>query len=135
MMNKRIDPTRSLTRSNAKPEPKTSPKPAWPQIVEIMHDVSLCYIHEVVKVVYSVDREKRIVLLKRKDGFYQFRFERLVEYDDYEWEYISRGPDPLPGYWNEFGSRGVSLFGTEQEAWNEIKRSPEYITYFSDLSF
>lgn len=108
------------------------PRPSWAEIVEIMQDQSpSCFPDaEIVKVIYSDDREKRFVLDKSKDGVFQYRMEQIEAFDDEEWGYISRDPNALPGMWAAFGYSGESFFGTEQEAWNEFVYSPEYKLYF-----
>ena len=110
------------------------PKPSWPEIVDLMYDKGLSsFIDDVIQVVYSTDREKRIVILKSKYGYYSYCIEQLVEFDDDEWLYVSRDPDSLPAMWEGLQTvSGLSLFGTEQEAWNDLINLPEYKTYFSD---
>ena len=101
------------------------------QLVDMMYDQSLSSFvgHEIVKVVYSPDREKRIVVLRREDWFFCFRMERIVEFPDDEWY----GGD-LPAMWEVFGAPGPSLFGTEREAWHEIVCTPEFKQYFDSSS-
>jgi len=112
------------------------PKPAWPEIVDLMYDKSLSgFGDDVIRVGYSTDKEKRFVLLRSKSGFYQYNIEQLAEYDDEEWLYVSRDPDALPGMWIGLGNTsGRSIFGTEQEAWNDLITSPEFKSYFADAS-
>ena len=87
---------------------------------------------EIVKVIYSADREKRLILFKSNALSYHYRMERLKAFDDEEWAFVSRDPDALPAIWEAFGYAGLSLFGTEQEAWRELSVTPEYKTYFMD---
>ncbi len=94
-----------------------------------MHDASLDYTDEVVKVVYSDDQAKRFVLLRRHDGIYRYSFERLTAYDEDEWQWNCPYSDALPGYWAPLDS-SVSLCGTEHEAWHDLISSPEYKTFF-----
>lgn len=108
------------------------PKPSWPETVAGMYDRDLRYLNDdVVRVVYSADREKRFVITKSKNrALYQYRFEQLQELDDDEWVTSSQDPDAFPAMWIELGNRGFSVFGTEQEAWNDMTHSPEYKLYF-----
>lgn len=112
------------------------PKPAWPEIVALMYDKSLSsFVDDVIKVGYSADKEKRFVILKSRQGYYQYCMEQIAEYDDEEWFFVSRDPDALPAMWIGLGNRtGRSIFGTEQEAWNDFTASPEYRSYFADTS-
>ena len=110
------------------------PKPAWPEIVDLMYDKSLSsFGDDVIQVGYSADKEKRFIILKSESGFYEYSVEQLVEFDDEEWLYVSRDPDALPGMWVGLGNTsGRSIFGTAQEAWNDLLSSPEYKSYFAD---
>ena len=128
-MSKLLDRIRRLLqgRKSSKGLPRTMP--SWSEIVEGMHDTSLNYVDEVVKVIYSDDQAKRFVLLKRHDGIYRYSFERLYAYDEDEWQWNCMGSDALPGYWVPL-DRSVSLFGSEQEAWRDLISSPEYKTFF-----
>lgn len=128
-MRRLMDHLHRLMRGKGTPEVSPRTMPSWSEIVEDMQDASLDYREEVVRVVCSDDREKRFVLLKRKDGLYQYSFERLTAYDEDEWQWVAKDPDALPGYWAPLNG-AVSLFGTEQEAWQDLISSPEYITFF-----
>ena len=110
------------------------PKPSWQEIVELMHDKSLSsYSDEIVKVIYSADNEKRAVFFKSEHGFYYYSIEQLIEFDDEEWAYIAREPDALPAMWTApMQTSARSMFGTEQEAWNDFIISPEYKSDFNE---
>ena len=99
-----------------------------------MHDKSLSsYLDEIVKVVYSANNEKRAVFFKSHHGFYYYTIEHLVEFDDEEWAYIAREPDALPAMWTSPTQTSArSMFGTEQEAWNDFIISPEYKSDFNE---
>lgn len=105
------------------------------QIAEIMYNKNLSFFDTVVKVIYSRDKTKRYVLLKRiNDGNYLFLYEELMVFDSDELQWRrtdSANPqDALPAYWCTKNS-GVSLFGTLDEVYNSIQFEPEYIEYFS----
>ena len=112
--------------------PSPRQRPPWPEIVELMYDRSLSFRDaEVIRVIYSADREKRLIITKSETGYYQYHLERLYAFDDEEWFYLSQRPDALPAMWDPFGRPGTSYFGTEQDLWNEITCLPEYKTYFA----
>ena len=107
--------------------------PSWPEIVETMYkqSPSVSPDAELVKVIYSADREKRFYITKNlKYGFYQYQMEQLCPWDDEEWLFVSEDPDALPAEWTGFGNSGGSFFGTAQEAWYELVNSPEYKSCF-----
>ena len=110
------------------------PKPSWQEIVELMHDKSLSsYLDEIVKVIYSANNEKRAIFFKSEHGFYYYSIEQLIEFDDEEWAYIAREPDALPAMWTPpMQTSARSMFGTEQEAWNDFIISPEYKSDFNE---
>ena len=119
---------RSFFQRQAPQRVPVRPKPSWPEIVELMYDKGLSFpVYDVVKVVYSPDKKKRLVLLKSKNhGLYKYQFEYIYSFVEDEWAYVSYQPDALPGVWMSFGNPGNSLFGTEQEAWNEATGSTAY---------
>ena len=110
------------------------PKPSWQKIVELMHDKSLSSCSdEIVKVIYSSNDEKRVIFFKSEHGFYYYSIEHLVEFDDEEWAYFAREPDALPAMWiTQSQSSDHSIYGTEQEAWNDFIISPEYKYDFNE---
>ena len=129
-----IEFIRSLFPSKDDKRAPVRPLPSWPEIVEMMYNqppfVSP-YVDEIIKVVYSADREKRYIITRNRNyGFYQFQMEQLCAWDDEEWLYISHDPNALPAMWHSFGYSGGSFFGTEQDAWNELVSTPEYKEYF-----
>ena len=124
---------RSLFPRKDSAQTPVRPLPPRSEIVKMMHErsPSVPTDTEIVKVIYSADQEKRVIITRnRKHGFYQFRMERLCAWDDEEWLFISRSPDALPAMWTDFGNTGISFFGTEQEAWNELVNTPDYKKYF-----
>ena len=110
------------------------PKPSWQEIVELMHDKSpSSYSDEIVKVIYSANNEKRVIFFKSEHGFYYYSIEHLVEFDDEEWAYFAREPDALPAMWmTPSQTSDHSIYGTEQEAWNDFIISPEYKYEFNE---
>ena len=110
------------------------PKPSWQEIVELMYDKSLSgFSDEIIKVIYNNNKEKRVIFFKGEKGFYYYSIEHLVEFDDEEWAYIAREPDALPAMWTApMQTSARSMFGTEQEAWNDFIISPEYKSDFNE---
>ena len=47
---------------------------------------------DIVRAFFSEDRERRILIYRRKDGTYSYTDQALT-FDDYEQEYWWRGPD------------------------------------------
>lgn len=110
------------------------PKPSWQETVELMYDKSLSgFTDEIIKVIYSSNKEKRVIFFKSENGFYYYSIENLVEIDDDEWAYFAKGPGDLPATWmTPIQSSDRSIFGTEQEAWNDFILSPEYKYDFNE---
>ena len=108
------------------------PMPTWESVVEIMYDKQLdSFLDEVVKVIYSKDKTKRYVILKSKKGFLTYGLEVLYAFDEDEWQFVGRGKDALPGYWDPSSGRGVkSVFEREEELLRELVCEPEYKCYF-----
>ncbi|MBR5768802.1 MAG: hypothetical protein IKX98_01705 [Clostridia bacterium] len=120
-----------------KKEKAVPPRPSWEETVDIMYNKSINgYTDDVaIKVIYSANRERRFIIFKRKDNLYYYLYEYLDPLDDLEWSWASAAPDPLPAIWAS--SQGIpdrSIFGTEQEAWNDLITTPEYHAYFEDQS-
>ncbi len=110
------------------------PKPSRQEIAELMHGQSLSgYADNVIKVIYSDNNEKRVVFFRSKRGFCYYVVEYLMEFDDEEWAYIAGKPDALPAMWAEpVTTSARSVFGTEQEAWEDFIASPEYKNGFNE---
>ena len=108
----------------------TSPAiPSWEEAVRLMQGRQLEFVDEVVRVIPSRDSARRFVLLKSDKGFYKFRYEMLVPYDD---ESESFGTYDHPAvYWLDPESVAVSLCADEQTALRELESSPEYIEHFA----
>lgn len=107
------------------------PFPSWDEIVEHMQDKQLSgFAHKIVKVIYSKDRLRRIILLQSENGFFTPQFERLYVWDEDEWFYF--GKDNIyPAFWQlEESFFQKSIYASEEIALNEIKQTPEYKTYF-----
>ncbi len=60
--------------------------PYWDTVVALMYDKCLEYKQgELVCVVYSEDRTKRYLIIKNDKGLYEYSFEEISPYDEYEW--------------------------------------------------
>ena len=109
------------------------PKPSWQDIVELMHDKLPSCSDEIVKVIYSANNEKRVIFFKSERGFYYYSIEHLVEFDDEEWAFFASEPGALPAMWMpQSQTSDHSIYGTEQEAWNDFIISPEYKSDFNE---
>ena len=106
--------------------------PAWNTIVEMMYDKQLdTFADEVVDVIYSKDRSKRYVILKKGNDLLTYQLESIYQFDEDEWNYISSYDNALPAMWEPFiGIGGKSIFNSIKELRNEIENEPEYRQYF-----
>lgn len=116
------------------PPAADEPKPTREEAVVQMYDKQLsCYTDEVIRVVYSADREKRIVLLKSDKGFFYYVIEALAGYTDDDWAFLFDDPHVLPAMWAEYyPNASRSLFGSVSEAWEELVTTPQYKRFFDD---
>ena len=107
--------------------------PPWEEIVEMMYDKCLgVFTAEVVRVVYSIDKTMRYVVLRYEQGLYTYQLEAIYKLDEDEWRYaLSHNDDALPALWESLGCAvGKSLFDSEEELLKEMKEEPEYKKYF-----
>lgn len=106
--------------------------PPWAEVVEMMHDKSLdAFAIEVVRVMYSVDKTMRYVVLKDEKGLFTYQLEAIHQFDEEEWKYIFSNDGTLPATWEPFGeSIGKSFFENEEELLKEMKAEAEYKQYF-----
>lgn len=102
--------------------------PSWNEIVEHMRDKQLtCFADEVVKVIYSEDGERRIVVLQSEKGFFKTCVEVIRVFDKEEWIYFCKDKDAYPAWWEtdwEFDTK--SLYDSVQTALKELKVNNEY---------
>ena len=111
--------------------------PKWEEIVSRMYDEGLNFIDEyqVVDVIYSLDKERRYVILKSDYGFLTYKYQYLVLDHEDEWEYYPR--DAVPAYW-ESGDwshderETTSLFGDVKDLMRDLKAQAKYKTYFEE---
>lgn len=117
-----------------KEKPKEIPAmPPWEEIVEMMYDKCLdAFTVEVVRVVYSIDKTMRYVVLRYEQGLYTYQLEAIYKLDEDEWRYaLSHNDYALPAMWESLGCAvGKSLFDSEEELLKEMKEEPEYKKYF-----
>ena len=105
--------------------------PTWEEIVELMYNKGLDhFVDEVVLVLYSKDKSKRYVLLKRQDGFYTYTCEQIYVYDAEEWQYVYENERTLPAMWAVIVGGSNSIFERLDDALNELKNESEFKTYF-----
>lgn len=88
---------------------------------------------EIIRVVYSADREKRLIITRDSlRGYFRYAVEQLYVWSDEEWLFLSKTPDALPAMWNRTGDGETSFFGTEQEVWSALACTPEYRLHFGE---
>ena len=109
------------------PEP-----PSWDTVVEMMYDKELdCFIHDVVKVIYSNDKSKRYVILRKENGLLTYQLEEIYQYDEAEWAYICLHNNALPATWVPSAYNATkSVFENTNDLLNELKSEAEYKSYF-----
>ena len=117
---------------NRNPKPPTSPIPSRETMVEIMYDKHLdAFSEEVVRVIYSIDRSMRYVVLKNEKGYFTYQLEAIYQYEEDEWKYLSAQEDVLPALWEPFrGIVGKSIFENMDDLLKEIKAEAEFKHYF-----
>ena len=108
--------------------------PSTDEISEIMYNENLTFADDVTDVIYCPDKTKRYVVLRHNsDGYYRFRYEEMIVFDEYEQQLAKTNTDNmdgvLPGYWAPI-NRTLSIFGTSREAVDSIRFEPEYKQYF-----
>ncbi len=108
-------------------------KPDWETVVEMMYDKQLdCFDDEVIRVIYSKDKSKRYLILKKENGILTYLLEYVYQFDDEEWNYISNQENALPAMWEPYHTNwGVSHFEKEEELMKELIHEPEYKQFFS----
>ena len=111
------------------------PIPPWEEIVEYMQDKQLsCFSDEIVMVIYSKNKEKRIIILKSPRGFFKVIAETIFVYDKDEWMYFQNDPGAYPAWWGDDLSfvnlNTKSFFQTADDALREIKTDPQYKFHF-----
>ena len=117
------------TKTSSKVTLTQKKKPSMSKQIKIMQNKNLTYNMEVINVLYSRDKTIRFVLLKRKDGKFTIKHEKLYIYD--EKTLNSLPANSLPGYW-EPSSFSVALFKTEESALEAIKKEDDYKNHFEN---
>ena len=95
--------------------------------IKIMQDKNLTYTMQLVEVFYSLDKKMRYVLLRRKDGKFSIKLEKLFLYDEKALNALPA--NSLPGYWEPLNF-GVALFKSEEDAIAAMKKEDEYKSHF-----
>ena len=89
--------------------------PTWDEVVERCYDQGLS--DNMIKVAYHPTKAYRVVIVRRKDGYYQIIEEKLFACDEDELNYH---PD-LWGYWCRCDC-GISIFESIEDAEKEARR-------------
>lgn len=107
-------------------------RPDWETVVEMMYDKQLdCFDDEIIRVIYSKDKSKRYLILKKESGVLTYQLEVIYQYDDEEWKYICDSKDALPAMWEPYYTEWrFSHFEREEELMNELIHEPEYKQFF-----
>ncbi len=110
---------------------KIPPMPSREEFVDIMYDKQLLTDRaEILRVIYSTNREFRYIIYKSKKALLYYELERLSRPDEFEWELICKEENALPGYWEPAGSDFKSFFNDIDELMKDLKSEPEYKLYF-----
>lgn len=119
---------KKLFNKNSKTE--IPPMPSWEEAIEIMYDKQLDYFSDmVVNAVYSKDKSMRYIILKNKKGYFTYQFEKLHQFNEYEWTALYSVHNGLPAIWEPF-SNGKSFFENTEELLKEMEEEPNYKQYF-----
>ena len=115
-----------------KAKAKIPQPPSWDTVVETMYDKELdCFIDDVAKVIYSNDRSKRYVILRKENGLLTYLLEELYQYDGVEWEYVYSHDNALPAAWvSSVYNAGKSVFANMNDLLKELESEAEYENYF-----
>ncbi len=94
-----------------------------------MHDKNLSRNAEIIKVIYSKDNERRVVIYRTNHNVIKYDLEQLFPWDEDEWNYYCNDENALPGFWNPDGY-GSSMFSCEEDAVEQIMSEPWYKEFF-----
>lgn len=102
------------------------------ELAEIMYDKQLVFVPEVevAEALYSYDKSKRYVILKKNNGTYTYIYERIIPLDEDEINLLCLQENFLPAYWCEDSDKHSSIYSTQQDAKNGIVEESNYKTYF-----
>lgn len=118
---------------NRKNRTSTPPIPPIEEIANTLYGKQLSNFidAEVVKVIYSVNKTKRFIILKSLKGFYKYTYEEIYVYDEDEWTCCCNDENAYPACWISKDKSSIfSFFGTEGEVLAVIMSESEYILYF-----
>ena len=111
-----------------------APMPPYDEIVKSLYDKELNYPDsiKICQVIYSKDKSKRFVVLKSNKGFFKYTYEEVCVFDELDWaSHYAYIENIKPGWWEpKDRSFAYSFFGTEQEAFEALKRETEYKQFF-----
>ena len=92
--------------------------PTWEEVVERCYDQELSsFSDKVIKAIYNSAKSYRVVILMRKDGYYQIIEEELIACDEDD---LNFRPD-VWGYWFRL-ERYVSIYDLFKSAEEEALR-------------
>lgn len=122
---------KNLFRKFRKEKRVVSKMPEWNEIVQMLYDKNLdCFDDEVVRVIYSKDKAMRYIVLKSDKGFFNYRLEKIYQFDEEEWSYRCSF-DLTPAFWQDVDNGSKSIFSTLEDALKELEQEAEYKIYCS----
>ena len=81
--------------------------------------------------IYSNDKSKRYVILRKENGLLTYQLEEIYQYDEAEWAYICLHNNALPATWVPSAYNATkSVFENTNDLLNELKSEAEYKSYF-----
>ncbi len=110
------------------------PMSPYDEIVKSLYDKELDFSAtlKICRVIYSKDNSKRFVILESDKGFFKYTYEEVCVFDELDWaSHYAYIENIKPGWWEpKDRSFAYSFFGTEQEAFEALKRETEYKQFF-----
>ena len=109
------------------------PIPSWDEIVVQMQGKGLdAFADTVVQVIPSIDRAKRIVILRSENRYFKVVYEEIRVYDEDIWPVLCKSCNRYAAWWEPVNTtiNSASFYGTQEDAIKEITSTLEYKTYF-----
>lgn len=104
------------------------PRPSYDEVIQIMYDKGID--ESAIKVIYSKDNTKRVLLFKNEKNYYEYSFEYLYQFDEEEWKYTTHSKGMLPAMWIPPVNETISIFDTLEHALDNLYTEPYYKQYF-----
>ncbi|MBE6639641.1 MAG: GNAT family N-acetyltransferase [Ruminococcaceae bacterium] len=106
--------------------------PPWDEIVSYMYDKELSgFSDRIVKVMYSKDGSRRIIVLKSERGFYITTVEIIRVFDEDEWQYFCKDDNAYPAWWEtDWKFKTKSFYDSPENALKGLLDDPEIKALF-----